>query len=801
MSDFNVGDVLASKYEIKAVLGAGGMGTVYRARQIDLGRDVAIKIPRPEGLEIPGFLARFTREARTVARLMHDNIVQVYEYSESDDLVYISMEFVEGHDLKALVGKPPDNLKVKDLATILRDACEGLSHAHEHGIVHRDIKPHNIMVQPGSRGKWRVKIMDFGIAHLEASANFTLQQEQLTMTGQAIGTPSYMSPEQIRGSGVSGKSDIYSMGCVIYYCFARTTPFQGSGFTVAAAHLSEPAPSIRARLPQLPDAVDQILHRCLAKEPGDRHGEASDLGQELFEALRPLFETPMAELWNIQADGIADTDLIPSAGEGGAATRTQGEATVTEPDGGATIPDGGPTAVDKEPASRPDAPPAPTQAATGSTRPYEGAPAAEPAAGGRSNSPRIALLLAAVIVPILVVGTVIGLVMASSGEEEPAAASTAIAAGPGNGMVEEPPAGGEPETILPAEPADEPVPEPEATPVAGSEAEPEPEPLPATPALPTPTVAPPDPTAIPTPTRDPFEAQSELARRRFERTSSFADRIAMWAEHAANDDPRWGEVTEEWALEIVRNPDMVTIGGSTHTMGTDAGESAEGPAHNVILSSYQIGRYEVSALELSVYLNDLSVAEARRLFPGQDGTNVVFDEEAGRFLPREGHALHPANGVSWTLASAYAEWLSLETGDLYRLPTEAEWEVAARSGSTQTYPWGNTPPAGRQANFAGSGTVAINGMGAGTSRDGIHHMAGNVAEWCLDYYDAEAYSRSDRRNPRVIQPPAETRPRRVLRGGSFLSRSAAQITSTRRDRQEADRAEVDFGFRLLREIN
>lgn len=824
MSDFAVGDVLASKYEIKAILGAGGMGTVYRARQMDLGRDVAIKVPRPEALEIPGFMARFTREAHTVARLTHDNIVQVYEYSESKDNVYIAMEFVEGQDLKSLVGKPPDDLQVRDIAHILRSSCEGLSHAHEFGIVHRDIKPHNIMVQRGSRNKWRVKIMDFGIAHLEANANFTVQQEQLTMTGQAIGTPSYMSPEQIRGSGVTGKSDIYSMGCVIFFCFTRTTPFQGTGFTVAAAHLSEPPPSLRARLNILPPEVDQILARCLEKDPANRPDDASDLGQELFDALKPLFDTPMADLWNSTVEGLADTDLIPPtvgvdekgapASAGATVTSTAvGESDPTVAEGSA------PTVISQPDAKSPPRPPAAppssqqpppsgtpetptsTSAVTGSTQAYQGehAAAVTTTTVAPADNRKLILIFAAVLVPILLIGTIVGLLMAGGGDPTPDPDPTVIAAGPEAGADPPPTGNGMTSEVSPIGPDNLP---PATTATPDPTPEPSPEPTPeVTVVRPTPTQVPATPSPEPTPTTDPFDTQVQLAQGRFSRSETLPSRIGFWNEFSREQDPRWREITNEWARVIALNPDMRVVTSGSYTMGAE-GAGPDAPRHNVSLSSFHISRYEVTSLELVVYLNGLPVEEARRVYRGGDGMNIVFDEGEGRFKPREGRALHPANGVSYDLATSYANWLSLQTGKPFRLPTEAEWEVAARTNLSYTFPWGNSVPASGQANYSAQGTVPVNDMTGGTNTFGLHHMAGNVAEWCLDYYDAGAYTRGDRRNPVVRTPPSDSAVhRRVVRGGSFLSRTPESISSVSRSRMEPNRADPDLGFRLVMEVD
>lgn len=312
---FEPGQIIANRYEIKEEVGAGGMGTVYRARQLDLGRDVAIKIPIPEALKNPAYVARFAREAKTCARLVHENIVQVHEFKQDESDCFLVMEFVEGTDLKKLTREAPAELRVRDVANILKAALEGLGYAHENGIIHRDIKPHNIMVTRHTNGRWRTKIMDFGIVHLDQQSDFTPMGEELTFTGQTLGTPSYMSPEQIRGEGVCTQSDIYSFGCVIYYLFTKKTPFTGTGFTVGAAHLSEEPPALRESIPDLPNEIDSLVKRCLAKDPKDRPQSAEQLSNELELALSPIYDKPMVDIWPVSEERIITDPSGPSASE------------------------------------------------------------------------------------------------------------------------------------------------------------------------------------------------------------------------------------------------------------------------------------------------------------------------------------------------------------------------------------------------------------------------------------------------------------------------------------------------------
>lgn len=868
MSNYKVGDTLSGKYEIKAVLGAGGMGSVYRARQIDLGRDVAIKVPLPAALEIPGFLARFAREARTCAKLTHDNVVQVYEFVQSDDECYIVLEFVEGTDLKNLVSRPPAGLKVEDLAIILRSSCEGLAHAHEFGIVHRDIKPHNIMVQRRGRGKWRTKIMDFGIAHLDADSNLTQNQEQLTVTGQAIGTPTYMSPEQIRGTGVTHQSDIYSFGCVIFFMFTGQTPFMGTGFTVAAAHLSDTPPLVRARLPQVPEQLDQIIQRCLAKDPGARPDDASDLGQEIYEALQPIFDVPMAELWPKPAEGEGGTDIlkptarIPASHEanptlaatvsgdapqpGGAALEAAtGAPTVAAPN---RLSEELPSLSSSESATLTDAPAAERTAGatrTGTAMPsgagdrtvdfgsggtsagpatYDG-PAAQPV--GEGSQKKLLMIGGGAFAGLLLLGIGLGVVLSGGGDDPGAAGNGGGAQVAGGGPAGGGPGGGEPsggtgdpggisidptatETVTPApEPSEVPPTEvaqvnlpsgpgenvlPEETPDTQAVT---PSPSPTEPpetATPSP---PPTESPSPSPTRDPVEVRVANLQQRLAGASGLLEQGSLWASLMRDDyraDPRLVEVADALARQVATSPQMVAIDEGTYTRGdTSTGPNDPMRANNVTLSGFSIGATEVTALEFSAFLNRDPQNGLDGRFEEDPAFNITWDGEVGRWIPREGRELHPANGVTWQEASDYTNWLATITGRGFRLPTEAEWEVAARGGDTFIYPSGDQPPARGDANFDAMGTMDVT---QGRAYDGIYHMAGNVYEWVQDWYLSDAYSSLPADNPVAASKP--TIERRVARGGSFRDRSE-DLSAVTRHRFNPTSREADLGFRLAEE--
>ncbi|HUL77073.1 MAG TPA: serine/threonine-protein kinase, partial [Vicinamibacteria bacterium] len=212
---------IAGRYQVVQKLGAGAMGTVYKARDRVLGRMTAIKTIRLEGLaasqaSLDDLLKRFQQEAEVAAQLKHPNIVTIYDIGTAEGLSYISMEFVDGVGLDRVIAKA-GKMSVERAAALGAQVADALAYAHKHNVVHRDIKPANIMVEPGDH----VKVTDFGIAKVTDSA------EHLTATGSLLGTPSYMSPQQARGEKIDGKSDLFSLGCILYEMLAGQKAFRG----------------------------------------------------------------------------------------------------------------------------------------------------------------------------------------------------------------------------------------------------------------------------------------------------------------------------------------------------------------------------------------------------------------------------------------------------------------------------------------------------------------------------------------------------------------------------------------------
>jgi len=277
VSDTLIGTVFDGRYRIVRKLGTGGMADVYLAEDQELGRRVAIKILNDRHAADDQFVERFRREAKNAAGLSHPNIVSVYDRGTAEGTYYIAMEYLDGRSLKELIvsrGPAP----VKTAVEYARQILAAVGFAHRHGIVHRDIKPHNVLVA-GDEG--RLKVTDFGIARSGAS--------QMTEVGSIIGTAQYLSPEQARGAPVDQTSDLYAVGVVLYELLTGQVPFTGdTPLEIAMKHLSEvPKPPSELR-PEVPHDLDLVVLRALAKDPADRYQTAEEMDADLDRVLKGL---------------------------------------------------------------------------------------------------------------------------------------------------------------------------------------------------------------------------------------------------------------------------------------------------------------------------------------------------------------------------------------------------------------------------------------------------------------------------------------------------------------------------------
>lgn len=265
-----IGKILGNRYRLLELIGEGGMALVYKAECSLLCRIVAIKILRPQFASDAEFVERFRREARSAASLSHPNVVSIYDVGQDEGLDYIVMEYIPGSTLKDII-KHEAPLSVDRALNITRQIAEALNHAHQRNIIHRDIKPHNILVTPDGR----IKVTDFGIARAVSAGS-------LTQTGEVMGSVQYLSPEQARGGAVGPQSDLYSLGCVLYELLTGSVPFTGdTPISIAFQHLQgEFVPLLKVR-PEISLEVDNIVKRATAKNLTDRYSSALALLKDI----------------------------------------------------------------------------------------------------------------------------------------------------------------------------------------------------------------------------------------------------------------------------------------------------------------------------------------------------------------------------------------------------------------------------------------------------------------------------------------------------------------------------------------
>jgi serine/threonine-protein kinase len=255
--------------EIRGILGSGGMAVVYRGFQPNLERDVAIKVLPPTYKQDPAFLERFKLEARAMAQLAHPNIVTIHDFGEENDRLYIVMAYIAGGTLRERLGGP---LNPQLVVRHIRDVASALAYAHERHIVHRDVKPANVLLDGAGRGI----LSDFGIAKVMAA------REGVTRVGAGVGTPEYMSPEQCRGTMVDGRADIYALGVLAYEMLTGRTPFIAEDYAALAhAHIYENPPPPSAINPRISPAVQSVVLKALAKEPAHRFQHALEFASAL----------------------------------------------------------------------------------------------------------------------------------------------------------------------------------------------------------------------------------------------------------------------------------------------------------------------------------------------------------------------------------------------------------------------------------------------------------------------------------------------------------------------------------------
>jgi serine/threonine protein kinase/formylglycine-generating enzyme required for sulfatase activity len=655
------------QYEIREEIGRGGMAMVYKAYQPSLGRYVAIKVLPLYHADAETFNARFIREARAVARLEHPHILPIYDFGREGELSYIVTKYVVGGTLKDQLGQPFD---LQCAASITTQVASALDYAHDQGIIHRDVKPSNILLD---RGEWAL-LTDFGLAKMIGGS------VHITGSGVGIGTPAYMSPEQGQGLEVDRRSDVYSLGVILYEMLTGRTPYDAdSPLTVMVQHITKPLPSPRLVNPDIPIEVERVILKALMKDPVYRYAYAGDLAIALGTAVEKAEETPRVQ-------------TSPSA------------ETITE-------------AAAPPPARK---------------RTHEVPPPAKPVKP--DNSPpgwkRIPAAVFALVAIMALAATACAVVWTLARSKLAAPTPTFTVA---EALTATTQAAGIPATPTPTALVDA-----TATPPAGT-AE--------TPSAAIPTTASPTVTITPTVTAPPTATPSLTP--------------APPAEPAAG------------TTKVFGDAEMVYVPSGTFTMGSDSGEPDEAPAHTVYLDGFWIDRTEVT-----------NAAFQKCVEAGVCSQPIKSSDSRDSYYSNPAFADYPVIYMNHYDAEGYCRWVGK------RLPTEAEWEKAARGTDGRSWPWGDTFDPGKLALGPGDDTAQVGSNPAGASPYGVMDMAGNVLEWVADWYASDYYGQSPERNPRGPATGLDN----VLRGGRWWD-AEYDLRTTRRWHLGSNTRNPALGFR------
>jgi formylglycine-generating enzyme required for sulfatase activity/tRNA A-37 threonylcarbamoyl transferase component Bud32 len=653
--------VTIGQYQVVEEIGQGGMATVYKARQSSLDRYVAIKILKSDLAKTKGFVTRFEREARTIARLRHRNILTIFDYGHEDDLFYLVMEYVGGGTLKQRLGWPQD---MNYAVNIVSQVGNALAHAHKQGMIHRDVKPGNILMVEED---WPL-LSDFGLAKMVQDSL------RLTLSGASVGTPQYMSPEQAQSLPVDQRSDIYSLGVVLYEAVTGQPPFGiDSPMAIILKHISDPVTPPHNFRSDLPEDIERVILKSLAKDMAKRYQKMEDFLDELHEAA------------NFNG---SHRNHVP--------VESNGPPMIFEP-----IPV---TSVTPRPAPK-------------RTFPFI------------RSVIRIAVLVALILTLLLFKDSTASIVSALTNAIATVSTGLLATASP-------PLAGMSNPLATPSGPAAKPSPtvaitSPTATAATSLPSE----------------LTPPTPESSPTPTPSPSPAATTTP------TPSLPQiEVRVWE---------------------TDNAEMVFVPAGEFAMGSDELGDDEQPIHRVYLDDFWIDRYEVTNERFARFVAEADYqTDAEKANWGWVRVGSEWEAVSGADWrhPRgpssgiEDKMDHPVVLVSWNDADTYCRWSGK------RLPTEAQWEKAARGPTLDSgyiYAWGEEfdPSKANTKESNLNDTIPVGSFSPqGDSPYGASDMTGNVWEWVTDWYDSSYYTQAPPSNP--PGPAAGTY--KVLRGGSWL---------------------------------
>jgi len=774
------GDVqILGGFEIIEKIGEGGMGAVYKARQLSMDRIVALKLLPEELAKDGAFTARFLREARIAAKLDHVNIVRGIDVGQDGDTYYFAMEFVEGESVGDILRRDGVIPEDKALRTAIQVA-RALEHAWQQKLIHRDIKPDNILITKADVAK----LADLGLAKSTDGGSTVM-----TLTGVAVGTPHYMSPEQARGQkDIDIRTDVYSLGATLYHMVTGETPFSGStAAVVLTKHLTEAPASAHVKNPKVSERTSAVIARMMAKGADERYGDPA----ELIEDLELVADAK--EPQHTQLGLVSVARAVPSA-----TMSLLGAKEIAEP-------------VDKAAPPKRASPRTPRQ-------PVVARPTGKTRAVRAPGSPRWLMLAAAGMLGLLLLAIILWAALRDRAEEdaEPVAQLSApellekeaaefhrrqldaFTAGRYEDVVHEigEAGGGYDETSFglriarlgkqaSAKAAEERVRreaqaarahEEEAARLQEKEAA--------------------DRTRAEAEARAQERARKEAAKRlaleRIGREVEAGRWRAAWAliaeaRKAGIEGPQLEELSRRAAAGLapkksITGPlgvELVLIRGGKFKIGKSRGRSDERPEHEVAVSSFYLGKYEVTQAQFDAFRRKLKAVS--------------------RYAPMS--SLVPAVSVSWREAAEFCRYLAGRdaASATYRLPTEAEWEFAARGALGRTYPWGSDPPGRTRANLAGAsdgydGLAPVGKFRSGATPEGVMDMVGNAAEWCGDWYGP--YSAAAQEDPKG---PDKGRAR-VVRGSAFAYDAAVWSRASKRAVAPPEARKDTVGFRVVREL-
>jgi serine/threonine protein kinase len=667
-----IGRILG-KYRILEEIGRGGMGVVYKAHDTVLDRLVAIKVLAPHLTWDQEFVQRFLHEARTAARLKHPNIVTIHDVAQVKGYQFIAMEHLEGHSLAEIIRRE-EPLPMERAVRILDQIAQALDYAHAQALIHRDVKPGNVIVSPHDHAT----LTDFGIAKALAGT-------RLTRSGTMLGTPSYMAPEQVKQQSIGPATDVYALGVVAYEMLGGRLPFEGDTPHVLHAHVYEEPPPLPQVNPQIASAVGGVIHKALAKEAGKRYGGAGAFVRALRKAV-----------------GSGEPWVAPK--------------------------------------------PAP-----------------------RSGQSPLWPLFGALAAVLLVVALLLGLRELVTKPDQAAATQTATVAATGTAVAQATaPTPATPTLQLPTPTPVPPTPTPiiivvTATPALATD----------TPIPPTPSPVPPTPTPAIVVTATPIPATNTPIPPTPSPTPTpaFSEMVRIPA----------GNFIQGSTVEEVNYAHELCMSDDEFDQCWRSGLDDELPQHEVYLDEFYVDKYEVTNAQYSVCVNAGFCDPPSD--PSSNTRNSYFHD------PR--YADYPVIYVTWYDADRYCRWAGR------RLPTEAEWEKAARGDNGGLWPWGNSfSPEYSNVRPGGvapdtSDTIRVGSYPDGVSPYGAMDMIGNVFEWVADWYSKSYYAVSPNQNPKG--PPSGDK--KVIRGGSWNVNPAGSGRTASRAPAPPDGRYFDIGFR------